>query len=566
MPSSEHTKTPWLARLWPRKLTLGFGVAVCTAVLITEAIFLIPASYVWHRGNQAEAIETVRMAWYHSSDPAAFLSAEHKTRIGERMMRDGLLLGGVIYDGTGEPLSAFGERPLLDLNIARLSGVSIQSSPSSPAIDVHFTPEQTGLSHNIIVRLPTAPIEATTIRELREFALNVLFIAGLTALLFILASMLLVIRPLRAINTALRKAVQDPDQADAYKIHLTRRDEIGQIASSLNMLLTSVSVVYQDELSALKRANEDFGFGILHFDHEDRLVDANPMALKLFKQDDFAGLRRMNRNCAQPMGANDTRPIPILDLLGESSEPMLLTLHTDTSFFTALTFCATIKRPDGEITHRFVAIVAMDEILDTSRRAISSSLRAKDAIGAANKQVREMRRLMESCLCLIESEGGGEVVHDPNIVPDQIFRDWYKEAIEDELVTGKLVLDYLPPLAGDLRTVRNALRQAMFLAYAKSELERPVFKVETIKKGQGQTQFKIVDVTTSQPGGKNAPQRKTSIDSTLPKAALVKALARAGGSFDALMTTEGSVRVLITMNTAQSKSDADSTAALAKSA
>jgi hypothetical protein len=80
------------------------------------------------------------------------------------------------------------------------------------------------------VRLPTEPIEAATFEQLRNFGLSVLFIAGLTAVLFIFASMLLVIRPLRAINKALRQAVENPDRADAYQLHMMRRDEIGQIS------------------------------------------------------------------------------------------------------------------------------------------------------------------------------------------------------------------------------------------------------------------------------------------------------------------------------------------------
>ncbi|CAN0585022.1 unnamed protein product, partial [Ectocarpus sp. 12 AP-2014] len=97
-----------------------------------------------------------------ASDPAAFLTPEHKSRLGERMIRDGLLLGGVVFDSAGAPLSVFGDRPVLDLNIARLSGMSVQASPNSPAIDVHLSPEETGLSHHMVVRLPTGPIEAET--------------------------------------------------------------------------------------------------------------------------------------------------------------------------------------------------------------------------------------------------------------------------------------------------------------------------------------------------------------------------------------------------------------------
>lgn len=550
MAAAKRSKVSWLAKLWPKRLTLGFGVAVCTAVLITEIIFLIPAAYFWHKANEGRAVETVRLAWYHASDPAAFLTAEHKTRLGERMIRDGLLLGGVVYDSAGAPLSVFGERPALDLNIARLSGVGVQASPNAPAIDVHLSPEETGLAHHIIVRLPTEPIEAATFQQLRNFGLSVLFIAGLTAVLFIFASMLLVIRPLRAINKALRQAVENPDRADAYQLHMMRRDEIGQISGSLNMLLTSVSVVFQDELSSLKKAIADFGFGILQYDHEDRLIAANAMAIELFKQDDFDRLRRMNRNCAQALGTRGQRPQPIVDLLGETREPMLLTLHTDTGFFTAMSYCANVKRPDGAVYHRFVAIMPMDDILDKSRRAITDTQKAKNALRLAKVEAQEMRRLLESCLCLMEPPKGSEDSFEFSFLPDRILNGWYQEASNDELVAGNLEHGYLPPLAGDRMAIRNVLRQAMLLAYSQTEAEKPVLKVDASKPSDGSVRFTISDVSAER-DNVGVTRRPKNVDPTLPRAALQSALKKAGGAFVGMETSDGAVKVSFSLKGAK---------------
>lgn len=550
MTAAKRSKVSWLARLWPKRLTLGFGVAVCTAVLITEIIFLIPAAYFWHKANEGRAVETVRMAWYHASDPAAFLTAEHKTRLGERMIRDGLLLGGVVYDSAGGPLSVFGERPALDLNIARLSGVGVQASPNAPAIDVHLSPEDTGLAHHMIVRLPTEPIEAATFNQLRNFGLSVLFIAGLTAVLFIFASMLLVIRPLRAINKALRQAVENPDRADAYQLHMMRRDEIGQISGSLNMLLTSVSVVFQDELSSLKKAIADFGFGILQYDHEDRLIAANAMAIELFKQDDFDGLRRMNRNCAQALGTRGQRPQPIVDLLGETREPMLLTLHTDTGFFTSMSYCANVKRPDGTVYHRFVAIMPMDDILDKSRRAITDTQKAKNALRLAKVEAQEMRRLLESCLCLMEPPSGGDDTFEFSFLPDRILNGWYQEASNDELVAGNLEHGFLPPLSGDRMAIRNVLRQAMLLAYSQTEAEKPVLKVDAGKPSDGSVRFTISDVSAER-DNVGVTKRPKNVDPTLPRAALQSALKKAGGAFVGMETSDGAVKVTFSLKGAK---------------
>ncbi len=527
--SPEYAKESWIARLWPKRLTLGFGVAVCTAVLITEMIFLIPAAYVWHKSNEREAIEQVRLAWYHTSDPAAFLTPEHKRRIGQRMIADGLVLGGVVYNSAGEVLTVFGERPTLDLNIARLSGINTQPSPNTEALDVHFEQEATNLAHDLILRLPTAPIQQATYNELRNFALSVLFIAGLTALLFIGASMLLVIRPLRAINTALRNAVENPDFADRYQLHMHRQDEIGQISNSLNMLLTSVSVVYQDELASMRRAIESFGFGILQYDHSDRLVAANPHALEQFGQKSFGALRKMNRNFAQPLARKGAKPRPIVDVLGDNSEPMLLTLHTDGGFFTAMAYCASVKRVDGSVMHRFVAVMEMDTLLQESRNALVDGQKAKASMKAAKVEAQEMRRLLESCLCLMEPAANDAENYEYSFLPDRILNGWYAEATSDGLVTGELEHGLLPSLSGNRVAIRKVLRQAMLLAYAYAPSARPVLKVDAVLEGD-RVAFSIFDISKDR-GARGGPRRKKSVDPTLPQAALLHALGQVGGEY-----------------------------------
>lgn len=547
MAAADFKKSSWLVQILPKRLTMGFGAAVCIAVLITEIIFMIPAAYFWHQSNQEDAIEEVRQAWYHASDPAAFLTATEKTRLGERMVRDGLLLGGVVYDGAGDPLAVFGERPVLDMTIARLSGVSIQPSPTSPAIDVHFAPEQTGLSHHLIVRLPTDPIEATTFTEVKNFALSVLFIAGFTALLFILASLFLVIKPLRAINNALRHAVENPDGADAFQLKMLRRDELGQIATSLNMLLTSVSVVYQDELSAIENAIDGFGFGIIQYDHEGRVVAANPTAIELFKVADFNALRKMNRNCAAPLGARQAEPQPILDVLGDTREPILLTIHTEFGFFTAMAYCVSIKRNDGSILRQFAAIMPMDDILHKSRKAITDANKVMAENHRLSVEAQEMRRQFEACLCLLEHQGKQEATHvEEAILPDRILNAWYNEALRDDLVSGRLEHGLLPGIRGEPDAVRAVLRQAMLLVYSQCQADRPTLKVDAEHLDEKRMNFIITDKTKERSGV--SAKRKKGVDPTLPRAALVAALARADGSFGSFEFREGKAELKFTLS------------------
>lgn len=546
MAAGDFKKSSWLVKVLPKRLTTGFGAVVCIAVLVTEVMFLIPAAYFWHQSNQADAIEEVRQAWYHASDPAAFLTATQKTRLGERMVRDGLLLGGVVYDGAGEPLAVFGERPVLDMNIARLSGIAVQPSPSSPALDVHLSPQQTGLSHHLIVRLPVGPIEATTVAEVRNFALSVLFIAGFTALLFILASIFLVIKPLRAINDALRHAVENPDGADAFKLKMERRDELGQIATSLNMLLTSVSVVYQDELSAIENAIDGFGFGIIQYDHEGRVVAGNPSAIEMFKVADFNALRKMNRNCAAPLGARKAKPKPILTVLGDTREPILLTIHTEFGYFTAMAYCVSIRRKDGSILRQFAAIMPMDDILHQSRKAITDANKVTEENRKLSVEAQELRRQFEACLCLLEQRDHEPSQIEEAILPDRILNAWYNEALRDDLVSGRLEHGLLPGIRGEPDAVRSVLRQAMLLVYSQTSAERPVLKVEAEHLDEKRMNFIISDKSGGRSGGSGT--RKKGIDPTLPRAALLAALAHAGGSFGGLEMYQGKPELKFTLS------------------
>jgi hypothetical protein len=289
------------------------------------------------------------------------------------------------------------------------------------------------------------------------------------------------------------------------------------------------------------------------------------MAISLFKQDDFDGLRRMNRNCAQALGTRGQRPQPIVDLLGETQAPMLLTLHTDTGFFTSMSYCANVRRPDGSVYHRFVAIMPMDDILDKSRRAITDTQKAKNALRLAKVEAQEMRRLLESCLCLMEPPSGSDDTFEFSFLPDRILNGWYKEASNDELVAGNLEHGFLPPLSGDRVAIRNVLRQAMLLAYSQTVAEKPVLKVDAGKPSDGSVRFTISDVSAER-DDVGVTRRPKNVDPTLPRAALQSALKKAGGAFGGMETVDGAVKVSFSLKGAKPMGMTEADFKLAQSA
>lgn len=530
----------------PRKLAIALAFCMAGALAIAEGLYLAPSLYFWTKSHEAEAIERVRFAWYQASDPGSFLSIDEKSRFARRMINDGLITGGVLYDSAGDPLAVFGERPLLDLSLARLSGVKVQHSPNTDAFDVHLSPSETGLAHDLILRLPNAPVEAATAAQMREFGLSVLMIAALTAVLFLIACWMVIIQPLKRINAALRGAVRNPDRADSYVLATHRRDEIGQIATSLDLLLASFASLFHNELATLKGAHDGFAFGIIQFGEDQVPVAANPAALRLFSVDDIEGLRRVNMNCASLIGAKRSEPGNLLEVLDGARVPALLGLHVDAGMVTALGYPTRARSAEDEPESTFIALVPIDELMRDARKALGEAKRADVRLRLQSAELQEMRRQMEACLCLLEAASAGDPSEKAEaVLPDRILNNWYSDAARDGLVSGKLEHGLLPRVHGRPSAIRKILRQALLLVYAHTDMERPFLKVDAEPLGDGTMEIIIRDVSADRIG--TGEKRKKSIDPTLPRAAMLQTLLANDGTLVGLETQAGSTTLRITM-------------------
>ena len=549
MATSTANTYPWWGRLTPKGLTARLAMAVCAALLLTEALFLLPSAQMWQRGNRDDLVDQVRFAWYHASNPASFLTSDDKRRIGQRMVNDGLILGGTVYDAAGERLTAFGQRPELELSLARLSGVRLQESTDGSAFDVHLSPDETGLAHDLVIRIPSGPVVAATRDQVQRFGLSLLLIAGLTAFLFVFATHAILIRPLRRINDALGDVARHPERAAARRLTMVRRDELGEMATSADMLFASLSSVYHDELGSMKGALDAFGFALLQFDAEDRLAMANGPALRLFAVDDVAGFANTERNCASIIGARRSEPRPMTDLFEAGKTPLLIGLHVPSGVVTALVYPAKLDTGEAAPGTRFLAIVPVDDLMRDARKALVEAKRTDTRYRAQAAELQEMRRLLESCLCLLEAPSVDAATAGEPLLPDRILNTWYNDAARDGLVSGKLEHGLLPRIVGHPEMLRNVLRQAMLLVYAQTEAERPFLKVDAKPRDGGTLQFVIQDVSSKRVGG--GGKRRKSVDPTLPRAALMQALARVGGSFVSLERKDEGAELVFTVRAAK---------------
>lgn len=505
---------------------MSFALALGIAILITEVLVLVPSAYFWRTANQNAAIEEVRSAWYHASHPAVRLEPDDKQVIGQRLVQDGLLLGGIVFDDAGEPLVAFGQRPQLDLNLARLSGVSVQETDNAHAFDVHLAPQQTGLSNHLVVRLPSEPVNQATVTQLRDFAISLLLLVGLSAFMFAVLAWLMFIRPVRAMNSILGRVVDPQAQDTTSRFRSHRPDELGELGRSLDTLLDAVTGVYLEELSTMRGALDELGFAVLQYDETGQVVSINRETQKLFSAADLDEFRRLPTDCVSPVGSKRSEPRPILEVAAVGKPPQLVALHVTTGLVTALLYSAQLKDSGGENKGNFVAIIAIEGLMRDARKALVEAKRIETRNKSLAAEREELKRLLESCLCLLEVGQRRESAKEATL-PDRILNGWYNEAASDGLVSGKLEHGLLPKVLGEPEALRSVFRQSMLLVYTKTEAERPFLKVDA-ELGENDALQIIVSDVSSQRIGKGETRNK-SIDSTLPTAALAGALGQFQG-------------------------------------
>ncbi len=240
------------------RLCFKITLIVCLSILVIEAAILVP-SYLRQQAQLYDRLaDEGTRALAFSLQGHDHHSLEEIFEKKSKALREAEILGATLYGAQGQRLMTFGEAPSLappDLNLDRIeSGSRIDGV----IYEVLWPKGTRALPYTAVLRLDARNV----IEELHAFVLRigglVLIISVFVSAVTVFAHRRLVVAPLLEIRERLHAAHDDPNHPERHKLALSRDDEIGELAGSLNGLLERLAEVRRNDAQQIEQRFEDF--------------------------------------------------------------------------------------------------------------------------------------------------------------------------------------------------------------------------------------------------------------------------------------------------------------------
>jgi|GEM_PF-1264520 len=224
-------------------------LVICVSILLVEVAILVP-SYIKLRSDLYDALEervlTTLRSGFVNRDP---LGAQGTLELATSLTNGTTLHGATLYDGRGRFIGTIG-----DYEGGRRVGAVDPAEAAAELMESHrhnviWDGAASGLPFTLVGQLNAEQVD----RDLRGFVLRigglVLILTAAVAFTTIVFLDLLLLRPLLKVRKNLGLALEDPANADAYKVDIRQRDELGEMAQVLNQLLERLSSVRRSDLA-----------------------------------------------------------------------------------------------------------------------------------------------------------------------------------------------------------------------------------------------------------------------------------------------------------------------------
>ncbi|WP_436644083.1 PAS domain-containing protein [Microbaculum sp. FT89] len=400
-------------------------------------------------------------------DPTAYPGIEALTEMGENLVRNTKVDGGVVISGAGEDRAVFGTVPGLTWAEARLSGEVVRFSPATGMFDIFISPEQSRLPYGVILRLNVAEDWQKLSASLFKQAMLLLAVAVVLSVLTVLIVANQVVRPLATIREVVDLTLNAPEDSGAVRTGISRSDEIGTLARAVDQLLFLTSTTFTDELAAAVTILEKSPHGILTFSEQGHLISANQAALSLFGERNFTGL--LNRDPTSLFRFGDEA----VDCVAFASRGATLgpgEILQEAGNFPCLIAGDTINRADGTVLRRFLIFVDMRDVVDQVRAEVHRREAAEGRVRELASDLRLMRRNFDACLVITEMDSTGPVRPNPvTLQPRALIETWSERlAADGEPAPARLEIGDLPPVKGVPADLRRLFDTALEVVRLRS--------------------------------------------------------------------------------------------------
>jgi PAS domain-containing protein len=521
----------------PRIVHIILGAALW-GLVIAELAILLPSLFIWQR-EQITRLELATLALTRANvDGTGFPTVDQVVRMGERLVRVSDVRGGAIYNAIGEEIASFGERPTLGAGAVRREGRTQERSGDGRRIDFFMPREATGLGNNMVLRVDSSSVNAEVMTRAIDKAQGILISAAVAALAVIVILVFAIVRPILKLRDAAIAATDNPDRAEQFRVKWTRRDELGEAARALDMLLTAVSVTHQEDLAAGQAATEKSHHAVITYDHNGRLTAANAATLKLFGLKTLDEFMRGAQEFVRVPGQDGMVDITPVALLGRGDISQTVQIVTSTVVRRCQFSGIVIQKRDGRVLRYVVTLVDISKQAAYTEALEAEVARAQGEATRSKRQLAELRAMFESCLVLLEATSGAVTAasvetgeEEPIALSDRILNLWYTDAQKAGLVEGRLEHGILPPVRGQTELVEAVFRQALTLVYTRSTQEKVTLRVSAEAVGAEHATFTVSEIIRA-----NTPRAKAGAaivaGRAIALAGLSLAVRKIGGRID----------------------------------
>lgn len=536
---AKGTPTQRTSRLKPRPLQLRVYYVILAAVVwalfFAQLAIITPLLFYWQNSELVRLEDETLSLLKANVDITTFPTVEQTVKMGNRLRTFSVVRGGAIYNAIGEEIGVFGSLPTLTYMTVRREKISTYRTPDKLYYDVFFPVERTGLANALILRLDASNVTSAIIEQVKVTALKVLAVAFISALAVVIIIAIWVVQPVLRVRDAAMAATDNPDKADAFRLRWTRSDEIGEAARALDLLLTAVSIVYQEDLAANQEAMQRSSFATMIYDPNGRMNAANPSAMSLFGVAQIDDLMDLPAQFIRIKTTDGPMDLSVAELLARGDFSQLATILTPKGQRRCHINAVTIRKKNGAILRQVVTMIDLSKQASYMEYLEAEIARLQGDVGAGKRRSTEMRGLFESCLVLMSAidlkvpETAQVDDTTPVVSTERLINAWYAEAGKSGLVTGRLEHGVLPPVKGEPEDVEAIIRQAMLGVYSRSQYETPVLKVDTRPLENGMVEFIISEKPPRADSTARHGSHQAAAGIQIAMAGLMHSLARAGG-------------------------------------
>ncbi len=520
---------------------LRYKILACVllSILLTEFV-VVGFSYVtWTRDQINRLDEETLLMLKANVETTAYPSVEDVLKMGERIASFSDVKGGSIYNRLGEKIGSFGNAPSLSILTFQRENIRRYLSDDRKEMQVFYPAEATGFANSLVVRIDASGVPAVLWIHLKEKALATLAIGFVASICIVFLLSFAIIRPALALRDAVTRATDDPNHADSARLNWKRTDEFGDVARALDLLFTTVSVVYQEDLAASQEAMHRSEFAVIIYDANDNVMNANSAALKMFGEPDFKTFSRLQQSFITQIVDRAAQNISPLSILSEKNALRTVNVATKNGIKRCIMNGVIARQRNGNKLRTIVTFVDISahSVVQNSLQNQINALVERDSL--LQRRQKELRHLFHSCATFLSyqmadsqrSPADDTTIEPPLCLVDRIVSSWQQKNTKNGLIEGVTQHGVLPPAFGSEQDLTALLAQAFMYVYTTAAFETPRLAISAARVDDSFTQYTVTeeDSVAQKP---RARDESLVAGGALAKAGLYKIATALGGAVD----------------------------------